>query len=147
VHTLVGHEVAEEEIVYPAVRRMIDGGDALADARIAEQQKAEETLSAMERMDASTAEFKTRFQELKKEVLRHAEAEEREVFSKLKTAGDIDELTKLGKAYEAAKATAPTHPHPHAPNTPPGNLLLGPVAAIIDRARDAARGAMEKARS
>ena len=146
VHTLVGHEVAEEEVVYPAVRRMVDGGDALADARIAEQQKAEETLYEMERMDATSAEFRTRFQELKKAVLEHAKTEEREVFPKLTAAADVDELKKLGTVYEAAKAMAPTHPHPHAPNTPPGNLLMGPVAAIADRFRDAARGAMAKAR-
>jgi hypothetical protein len=46
-----------------------------------------------------------------------------------------------------AKATAPTHPHPKAPNQPPGNILLGPIAAIIDRARDAARAAFEKTKA
>ncbi|MHB1585046.1 MAG: NAD-dependent epimerase/dehydratase family protein [Acidimicrobiales bacterium] len=30
-------------------------------------------------------------------------------------------------------------PHPHAPDTPPGNLLVGPAAALIDRVRDAFR--------
>jgi hypothetical protein len=36
----------------------------------------------------------------------------------------------------AAKSTAPTRPHPHAPAAPPGNLLAGPVAAVVDRVRD-----------
>jgi hypothetical protein len=27
--------------------------------------------------------------------------------------------------------------HPIAPDTPPGNLALGPIAALLDRARDA----------
>ena len=45
----------------------------------------------------------------------------------------------MGERYERAKASAPTHPHPHAPNTPPGNVVLGPIAALADRIRDAAR--------
>jgi hypothetical protein len=36
---------------------------------------------------------------------------------------------------------APTHPHPNAPDTPPGNMVLGPVAALADRFRDAMRKA------
>jgi len=36
---------------------------------------------------------------------------------------------------------APTHPHPNAPDTPPGNMVLGAVAALADRFRDAMRKA------
>jgi hypothetical protein len=35
---------------------------------------------------------------------------------------------------------APTHPHPHAPSTPPGNVVAGAAASIVDKARDALRG-------
>jgi hemerythrin superfamily protein len=144
VHDLVTHEVAEEEIVYPAVRSHVTGGDQLAEARIAEQQKAEETLAQMEKMDPNSAEFGQKLQALKEDVLAHAQAEETQVFPKLESSLDADRLQRLGAAYKLAKATAPTHPHPNAPNTPPGNILLGPIAAIIDRARDAARAAMAK---
>ncbi len=37
-----------------------------------------------------------------------------------------------------AKGLAPTHPHPHAPNTPPGNIVGG-AAAAVDKVRDAVR--------
>jgi hemerythrin superfamily protein len=147
VHDLVTHEVAEEEIVYPSVRRHVPGGDQLADARIAEQQQAEEELAKMEKMDQNTAEFSEHLQKLKAAVLEHAQAEETQVFPKLESAISADRLQKLGAAYKLARATAPTHPHPHAPNTPPGNILLGPIASVIDRARDAARAAMDKIRS
>jgi hypothetical protein len=46
-----------------------------------------------------------------------------------------------------AKKVAPTHPHPHAPNSPPGNLAVGPVLALVDRVRDAAQSALDRARS
>ena len=49
-----------------------------------------------------------------------------------------DDRIELGKRYVKAKEAAPTHPHPHAPDSPPGNVVLGPVAALVDRVRDAA---------
>lgn len=139
-YTLVRHEVAEEEVVYPALRRYVDGGDDLADMRIAEQAKAEELLAEMERAGVMSAEFPAMFNTLRSEVLAHAEAEEQSVFPELTTSVKADELLELGKRFDMAKKLAPTHPHPHVPDTPPGNLVLGPVAAVVDRVRDAVRG-------
>jgi hemerythrin superfamily protein len=144
VHDLVAHEVAEEEIVYPVVRRSVDGGEQLANARINEQQEAEELLAQMEKMSPTTAEFSQRMQQLKDAVLAHANQEETLVFPRLEASVDAERLNRLARAYKLARDTAPTHPHPHAPNTPPGNLVLGPVVAIMDRARDAARAAADK---
>lgn len=139
-YTLVRHEVAEEEVVYPACRRYVDGGDDLADMRIAEQSKAEELLAEMEKAGVSSAEFPAMFTTLRSEVLAHAEAEEQSVFPELSANVKADELSQLGKRYEMAKKAAPTHPHPHSPDSPPGNLVMGPVAAVVDRVRDAVRG-------
>jgi hemerythrin superfamily protein len=134
---LVRHEVAEETVIYPVLRRL-PGGDAVADARIAEQSSAEERLAKMERMDAASPEFADEFTELKAAVLEHAEAEEKTAFAMILGNVPADERIELGLRYVKAKDAAPTHPHPHAPDTPPGNVVLGPVAAFIDRVRDAA---------
>src|ERR1700722_15560901 len=83
VHDLVGHEVAEEEIVYPAVRSLPEG-DAVAAPRIVEQQKAEELLTKMEEMDRSSAEFADSLAHLRDEATAHAKAEEAEVFPLLR---------------------------------------------------------------
>jgi hemerythrin superfamily protein len=142
VHDLVGHEVAEEEIVYPAVRSLPEG-DAVAAPRIVEQQKAEELLTKMEGMDRSSAEFADSLAHLRDEATAHAKAEEAEVFPLLRQNLTEDRLLHLGQAYKMAKAVAPTHPHPHAPNTPPGNIAAGSIAAVADRVRDAARSALQ----
>ncbi len=139
-YELVRHEVAEEEVVYPAVRHYVDGGDDLADMRIAEQSKAEELLAEIEKVGVMSPEFPAMFSTLRSEVLAHAEAEEQSVFPELSSAVKADELFTLGQRYNLARRTAPTHPHPHAPDTPPGNLVMGPVAAVVDRVRDAVRG-------
>jgi hemerythrin superfamily protein len=134
---LVSHEVAEEEIVYPEVRRTLADGDKLADERIKEQSEAEGYLAQMEKSETNDQAFMAQFQKLHHEVLAHAENEETLVFGPLGNALDAKRRQQLGSRYRKAKAAAPTHPHPNAPDTPPGNMALGPVAALIDRARDA----------
>jgi hemerythrin superfamily protein len=138
VQTLVGHEVAEELVVYPVVRQSGTQGEDIADARLAEQADAEDLLADMESEDTTDAAFVTKFVKLREAVLEHAEAEESTAFSLIESATTAAEREELGTRYAKAKESAPTHPHPHAPDTPPGNKLLGPVAALFDRFRDAA---------
>lgn len=137
--TLVRHEVAEETAIYPVVRSVIIGGDRLADERIAEQSEAEELLKAMEKTSPDRTEFASQLATLRAAVLQHAAREEETVFGPLGDALSQGDRAALGDRYLDAKSAAPTHPHPHAPDTPPGNTLMGPVAAIIDRVRDAIR--------
>jgi hemerythrin superfamily protein len=141
VHELVRHEVAEELVVYPALRSDASGGDEEADARIHEQSEAEQMLAEMQDLDAASAEFQVKFVKLREAVLQHAKAEESGAFVMLRQSEDSEARTKLGACYESAKASAPTHPHPHSPDTPPGNKILGPVAAFADKLRDVIKGA------
>jgi hemerythrin superfamily protein len=143
VHTLVGHEVAEEEVLYPAVRTYVDSGEAMTDERLAEQAEAEDLLARLEGADPDSDAFLASFLKLRVSVLKHAEAEEQMVFPALARAVSPDEQVRLGRRYERAKRAAPTHPHPHAPDSPPGNLVMGPVVALVDRVRDAVRSAIK----
>jgi hypothetical protein len=54
------------------------------------------------------------------------------------------ELEELAQAMEQAKKLAPTHPHPRAPDTPPGNLVAGVAAGAIDKAEDTGKTAVRK---
>ncbi len=139
VSELVRHEVAEEVVVYPTIRSDAPDGDAEVAPRLAEQSEAEEKLARMEKLDATSPEFAAELVELREGVLSHAQAEEQNIFPLLRALEGEDTLLEMGARYEKAKASAPTHPHPHAPDTPPGNKILGPVAALFDKARDAAR--------
>src|ERR1700728_2593734 len=133
---LVRHEVAEEMVLYPAVRKL-SGGEQLADARISEQSEAELQLARMEKLDPGSPEFMAEFTDLKAAVLEHAQHEETEVFPLVEAEASSEDQFQLAERYQAAKRAAPNPPHPHAPDTPPGNKVLGPVAALVDRIRDA----------
>jgi hemerythrin superfamily protein len=144
-HQLVGelirHEVAEEEILRPVSKR--DAGEEIANARIREESQAEELLKEMEKLDTDSPEFTAKLGKLRMEVERHAEAEETQEFPKVAQKESPERLEQMGKVYEAAKKAAPTRPHPSTPDTPVANMLAGPFAAVLDRARDAMRDAMK----
>jgi hypothetical protein len=97
-------------------------------------------LASMEKLDPASEEFAQKLSQLRDDVLEHAQAEEQNIFPLLRALEHEEERAELGARYEKAKASAPTHPHPNAPDTPPGNTILGPIAAFADKVRDAARG-------
>lgn len=140
VHGLSIHAVAEEELVYPLMRKVLDDGDSLVEDALEEHQRAKELLDTIDGGDPASPEVGQAWDELVPLIKHHVQDEEGEDFPKLLAAVGQERLYELGDKLAKAKATAPTHPHPHAPNTPPGNMVAGPVAAVIDRVRDALRG-------
>lgn len=86
-------------------------------------------------MDVDSPEFEEKFTSFRDDAIAHAEAEEREEFSKLAAQLDDSQLRRLRKAVELAEKTAPTHPHAGVESRT-ANLLAGPFAAMLDRARD-----------
>jgi hemerythrin superfamily protein len=144
VSELARHETVEEEIVYPVVRQTLVGGEELAERRMAEEKEAAKLLSELEGLKPATKQFDTKFEKLHEAVLAHAAAEESEVFPRLAVMEDKPRLEAMGRLVNLAKKTAPTHPHPTVTGSPTANVLLGPMAAVADRTRDAIRGAREK---
>lgn len=136
VHALAVHEVAEEMVLFPAVRVVTKDYDAVLATRMEEQEQAEQLLVDMEDMDPSTQEFAQRLHRLCDQVLAHADAEERGVLPLIARFDDALDRPTLGARYEAAKRHAPTHPHPDAPHGPPGNMIAGPLISLFDRVRD-----------
>jgi hypothetical protein len=135
---LVRHEVAEEIVVYPALRHEPEG-DAVADARLAEESQAEKLLARMEALDPTSEEFLGAVRDLQSDVLEHAAHEESEVLPLLAANEDPGYLALLGQKFKGEKLAAPTHPHPRTPNSALGRRVIGPVAAFIDHLRDSAK--------
>ena len=60
-----------------------------------------------------------------------------EVFPLLEEHSSPQEQAQLRERIRSAEQLAPTHPHPHGPDSELGNILLGPFASMVDRVRDA----------
>ncbi len=136
VKELSGHAAIEEQILYPAMRRALSDGDAKVDEAIQEHQEMKEALAEIESLGSSPPR-EAKLQKLMADVRHHVQEEENELFPEMRSAVGEGELQKMGAAMAAAKKMAPTHPHPNAPNTPPGNIVAGAAAAVMDKVRDA----------
>jgi hemerythrin superfamily protein len=134
---LAVHETAEEELVHPAAQMM--GGDAKAavQLRLDEEATAKRMLADLEKMGPNADGFQALFDEFQTAVLEHAEAEEAEVFPFIDQGLSRENREAMAKQLEAAERLAPTHPHPHGPESAIGNLLVGPFVAMVDKVRDA----------
>ena len=136
---LAVHETAEEEIVHPAARRALANGEAVVEARLREENQAKTILSELEKMDVDSDAFEQKLRMLQHDVIEHAEAEERDEFALLATKLDPQRLERMRRAAEFAESIAPTRPHPGVESRM-ANMLAGPFAAMLDRARDALSG-------
>lgn len=134
------HAMAEEELLYPMIRSKVPDGDRLADHALQEHQEVKETLARLEKMSLDNLDFEGEFRTLMHSVKEHVNEEEAELFPLLQQHLGQEALDTLGTQLAAAKAMAPTRPHPNAPNRPPFNVLAGAGAAVVDRARDAITG-------
>ncbi|GGQ07297.1 hemerythrin domain-containing protein [Streptomyces roseolilacinus] len=141
VRLLAVHETAEEEVVHPFARRNLPGGDQVVDERLAEEREAKEVLASLEEADPDSPDFAERLRALRTAVQEHARAEERYEFTHIRRSGDAGRLAAMARGVKAAEAMAPTRPHPGV-ESGTANVLLGPLAALMDRTRDAVRSAM-----
>jgi hypothetical protein len=134
---LSGHEAAEQEVFWPAVRSALPDGDKWADGALEQEQEGKDTLTALGRMDPDSDEFDEHVEQLVAELRKHVAYEER-VFLLLRRAMPDGEREKLGQRLLAAKKRGPTRPHPHAPKKPRAAVKAGAAgAALLDQARDA----------
>jgi hypothetical protein len=135
---LSGHEAAEQEHFWPAVRSALADGDAWADGALAQEQQGKDTLTALGTMDPDSDEFDEHVEQLVTELRKHVAYEER-LFLLLRQAMPDGEREVLGQRLLAARERAPTRPHPHAPKKPGAAVKAGAAgAAVLDKARDAA---------
>ncbi|WP_236239504.1 hemerythrin domain-containing protein [Streptomyces sp. CC228A] len=137
---LVRHSIAEEEYLYPAVRKHLPNGDALADKELEDHASAERVMKELEGCEAGDARFDALITQLMSEIREHVEDEENNLLPRLRSVCPQEELDRLGDKVRHAKKTAPTRPHPAAPDKPPANKLLAPGAGLVDRLRDAITG-------
>ena len=136
---LVRHEVAEEQFMYPVARERLRKGDEIADHEIEEHAEAEAVLKQLEGLGPDSPQFEGLVEKMIEDVRHHMKEEETDLLPRLREACDEEELQDLGHKVLAAKEFAPTRPHPHAPDKPPANLILGPGIGFIDKIRDTLR--------
>jgi hemerythrin-like domain-containing protein len=131
------HESAEEELLWPMVRKELDNGDELADTALEQEQKGQEILTDLGKLSPDEEQFDDLVEELALRLRQHVTHEEK-VFLQLREQLAEDQRQTAGKRIRQARKLAPTRPHKRAPNQPgPAVAAAGAPAAAVDRLRDA----------
>ncbi len=140
VAELAIHAAIEEQVFYPAVRQAIgDEQKEMILEALEEHHVVKWELWEIEKMNPDDERFEAKVKVLKDTVMHHVEEEESLIFKAARESISTKQFNDLGTALEAAKRVAPKRPHPRAPDQPPGNLIVGIGAGMIDRARSAMR--------
>jgi hemerythrin superfamily protein len=152
IRELAIHAAVEEMLFYPAVRTaalkanvraLKEAADTVLES-LEEHHVVKWTLSELEQMKPEDERYDAKVQVLMESVRHHVEEENEELFPKARRLLGDDLLFELGDRIEKAKKIAPTRPHPRAPDEPPGNLVAGTLAAVMDRAKDMVRDGVER---
>lgn len=135
-----GHEAAEEQYFWPAVRERLPDGNALADEAISQEGKAKEILAKIDKLDAADPEFDRLIDAFAPDCREHIEFEETRVWPALRDVLSPAQAQDLGDRIAKAKEHGPTRPHPHTPASPAVLKTAGPAVAVADKLRDAVTG-------
>jgi len=144
IKELAIHAAIEEMVFYPAVRKAVKTAEDIVLEGLEEHHIVKWTLSELDGMDPSEERFDPKVKVLMESVRHHVKEEQEEMFPKVSKKLDRKQLEMLGKALATAKKVVPTKPHPKAPDAPPGNLVAGAGAALLDRAKKAVGVAVAK---
>ena len=152
IRELAIHAAIEEMLFYPAVRTAAlkastRAGEKAADdvlEALEEHHIVKWTLAELEKMKPEDERYEAKVTVLIEMVRHHVEEEQEELFPKARKLLGAKLLEELGQRMEKAKKIAPTRPHPRAPDSPPGNIAAGAMAAVMDRGREMVRGAAQK---
>jgi hemerythrin-like domain-containing protein len=136
VATLSRHLSAEEQYLYPAVRRVVPGGDELAARELAQDHGLLVALQQLQRADLSDEAFARLAAEVAAAVRRHVADDAEELLPVLAQMVPIEDLIRVGNRIEVAEEAAPTRPHPGTPSSPPWNKVVDPAVAVVDKVRD-----------
>jgi hemerythrin superfamily protein len=150
VKELAIHSVIEEQLFYPAVRAAAKGekleeADEKVLEALEEHHVAKWLLAEIEDMDEGDERFEAKVTVLIESVRHHIKEEQGALFRFARRLMGKDQLELIGNALAQAKKAAPTRPHPRAPDQPPGNVVAGAAAAVLDRGRDLVKNAATRA--
>ncbi|GIL82772.1 hypothetical protein Vretifemale_11708 [Volvox reticuliferus] len=141
IRAIAMHSAAEEEVMYPEIRKRL--GSEAADHLLGDDghQAIKKLLFEANYMSVEKngeAAYTAKLSEAMKVLYHHIEDEETRTWPHFESLPgvDADLLSHLGRKFDAAKHHAVTRPHPWAPNKPPLNVLANTMTAPLDGALD-----------
>jgi hemerythrin superfamily protein len=131
------HAFAEETVLFPAYRQYLPSSGDVVSAHIeSEHQAVNDSLTKLRNIDPGEPGYADLVSSTFALIRDDARNEEDVLLPQLQQVLTEDGLRTLGDAWEVARRTSPTRPHPKISRRPPGNVLAGPFLAVSDRIKD-----------
>jgi len=118
-------------VLYPALRGFPDLHAKVLES-LEEHHATKLALSELEKLPANAERFDAKVKVMMENVRHHIKEEEETVFPLVEKHVPFTELQTMAGAMEDLRRTAPTRPHPFAPDQPPLNVLVGMPMAVLD---------------
>eukprot|EP00877_Chromochloris_zofingiensis_P005950 jgi/Chrzof1/1608/Cz10g14130.t1 len=131
------HSLAEEEVVYPEIRKKMDAGTR--DMLLDDHQGLKEVLVKLDGMKVGDEGYDEHFEKFYQLLNEHVDEEENTIIPAFANAVSAEELQQMGERFEECKKHLPTRPHVLPPNKPPLNVVANAATKPIDAVRDAVR--------
>lgn len=141
IAALSTHAAIEEQLLYPALREKAPQSEDDVLEALEEHHVMKWTLLELERLGPEDERFDAKVTVLMENVRHHVKKEETELFKICRKALKPPELEALGNALAKAKKMAPKRPHPSSPDSPPGNIISGAIAHVLDQAKEKVQSA------
>ncbi|HEY0521489.1 MAG TPA: hemerythrin domain-containing protein [Ilumatobacteraceae bacterium] len=136
IEELSVHAAIEEQLFYPVARATVPDAEDITLESLEEHHIVKWLLSELKDMEPTHERFQAKVTVLMENVRHHVREEQDEFFPKVRNALSRAALADLGQALADAKMSVPREPHPEAPDTPPGNSVMGTISGVIDRVGD-----------
>lgn len=140
IEELSVHAAIEEQLVYPLLRAA--GGKRGDEVLIAleEHHAIKLVLAELDNMNADAERYTAKMHVVREAIEAHVREEEEQQLPRLERLLDPQRAEDMVEAMRLMKAAVPNHPHPLAPDEPPGNL----VAAILSKMSDSGKDLIRK---
>lgn len=139
IEMLAVHASIEEQVFYPAIREELEDLDDTVLEALEEHHGMKTFLAELLDLSADHERFDAKTTVLIEMTRHHVKEEHEEMFPKVRDALSRTRLQELGELMEEARKVAPVRPHPHAPDEPPANILVGAPTGMVDKMRNAVR--------
>lgn len=133
IEELSVHAAIEEQLFYPVVRATVPGVEDMTLEALEEHHIVKWVLDELVDLDPAHERFNAKVAVLIENVRHHVKEEEQDLFPHVRSELGRTMLRDLGDAMVEAKKVAPTRPHPRSPDTPPGTVVAGAIAGVIDK--------------
>ncbi|OQD76062.1 hypothetical protein PENDEC_c005G03091 [Penicillium decumbens] len=133
---LARHIISEELVIYPALAKHVDDGQARADKRRIEHQTIKEQLNAFQGLWATDPRFAPTLEALLDDLVYHFQQEEGSDLPVLEDGISQTDSEALTRSLDRTKIFVPSRSHPLAPSKPPFETAVALLTAPVDMVAD-----------